>query len=114
MRQGIVLSLTHLTAPRWPSKFSHAAAAFVLAIAGCATCFAQSQNQAQSQNHGETGAPPAAQSSSDQKPLTNDERAEMMKLIRSLQDRIEKLEAAQAARPPAPAQEPPMPLSAKP
>src|SRR5215217_6511602 len=41
--------------------------------------------------------PPAATKSSvDNKPLTSDERAELLKLIRSLQERVEKLEAAQA------------------
>src|SRR6185437_13938723 len=33
----------------------------------------------------------------DNKPLTSDERAELLKLIRSLQERVDKLEAAQAA-----------------
>ena len=36
------------------------------------------------------------------KPLTTDERAELLKLIRSLQDRLDKLEAAQASASPAP------------
>src|SRR5215208_7469171 len=41
--------------------------------------------------------PPAATKSSvDNKPLTSDERAELLKLIRSLQERVEKLEAGQA------------------
>src|SRR5215212_3920550 len=41
--------------------------------------------------------PPAATKSSvDNKPLTSDERAELLKLIRSLQERVEKLEAAEA------------------
>src|SRR5829696_3607203 len=42
--------------------------------------------------------PPAATKSSsvDNKPLTSDERAELLKLIRSLQERVEKLEGAQA------------------
>jgi len=35
--------------------------------------------------------------SGDQNPLTSDERAELLKLIRSLQERVDKLEAAQAA-----------------
>src|SRR5215217_5154407 len=40
--------------------------------------------------------PPAATKSSvDTKPLTSDERAELLKLIRSLQERVEKLEAGQ-------------------
>jgi hypothetical protein len=37
------------------------------------------------------------QSTGDNKPLTADERAELLKLIRSLQERVDKLEAAQAA-----------------
>ena len=38
----------------------------------------------------------------DQEPLANDERAELLKLIRSLQDRVEKLEAAQPTASPLP------------
>src|SRR5262245_33888553 len=41
--------------------------------------------------------PPASTTTSSDKPLTSDERDELLKLIRSLQQRIEKLEAAQAA-----------------
>ncbi len=46
----------------------------------------------------DSGAPasPSAKPSPD-KPLTADERAELLKLIRSLQERVEKLEAAQPA-----------------
>src|SRR5829696_4948053 len=40
--------------------------------------------------------PGATKSSVDNKPLTSDERAELLKLIRSLQERVEKLEAGQA------------------
>src|SRR6185369_15958516 len=40
---------------------------------------------------------PAPQSAADNKPLSTDERAELLKLIRSLQERVEKLEATQAA-----------------
>src|SRR5215208_896793 len=41
--------------------------------------------------------PPApTKSSVDNKPLTSDERAELLKLIRSLQERVEKLEAGQS------------------
>src|SRR5829696_289746 len=39
--------------------------------------------------------PSAPKSSVDTKPLTSDERAELLKLIRSLQERVEKLEAGQ-------------------
>src|SRR5215207_3594881 len=49
-------------------------------------CLAQTENK-----------PPATKSSSvDNKPLTSDERAELLKLIRSLQERVEKLETGQA------------------
>src|SRR5262249_48393033 len=49
-------------------------------------------------------------------PLTEDERTELLKLIRSLQERVEKLEAAQGANSQAASQpvEPPAPLSSKP
>src|SRR5215207_6151864 len=40
--------------------------------------------------------PGATKSSVDNKPLTSDERAELLKLIRSLQERVEKLEAGQS------------------
>ncbi|HEX6047044.1 MAG TPA: hypothetical protein VFZ22_21325 [Pyrinomonadaceae bacterium] len=49
-------------------------------------CFAQAEN-----------LPPLANKPHPEKPLTADERAELFKLIRSLQERIEKLEAARAA-----------------
>jgi uncharacterized protein YlxW (UPF0749 family) len=48
-------------------------------------CFAQTDN-----------TPPAATKPSVDKPLTSDERAELLKLIRSLQERVEKLEAGQS------------------
>src|SRR5690349_4976395 len=40
--------------------------------------------------------PPVEKPAADTKPLTADERAELLKLIRSLQERVDKLEAAQA------------------
>src|ERR1700741_5093409 len=43
-------------------------------------------------------------------PLPSDERAELLKLIRSLQERVEKLEAAQAASSPTPVATPPVPV----
>ena len=46
---------------------------------------------------------PASGPATDQNPLTSDERAELLKLIHSLQQRIEKLEAAQAISSPSPA-----------
>src|SRR5215203_823722 len=49
-------------------------------------CFAQTDNT----------PPGATKSAVDNKPLTSDERAELLKLIRSLQERVEKLEAGQA------------------
>lgn len=53
-------------------------------------CFAQAEN-----------IPPVAPKPVPDKPLTSDERAELMKLIRSLQERLDKLEAAQAGTTPA-------------
>lgn len=48
-----------------------------------------------------------------QGPLTQDERAELLKLIRELQARVEKLEASQAAGPPSQASASPAPAQAK-
>ena len=50
-----------------------------------AVCYAQAA----------TDKAPTSKSATDQNPLSNDERAELLKLIRSLQERVEKLEAAQ-------------------
>src|SRR4030095_16134485 len=56
-------------------------------------CFAQTENNAPA------GAKPAVDNktlkSVDDKPLTSNELEELLKLIRSLQERVEKLEAAQ-------------------
>lgn len=41
---------------------------------------------------------PRAKSASDPAPITADERTELLKLINSLQDRLEKLEAGQASK----------------
>lgn len=49
-------------------------------------CFAQGDS-----------APPSTSNPPRDKPLTADERAELLKLIRSLQERVEKLEAAQSS-----------------
>ena len=49
-------------------------------------CYAQTEN----------GPAPAQSKPAGDKPLTSDERAELLKLIRNLQERIEKLEAAQS------------------
>ena len=85
-----------------------AAGLISIMLAGSAACLAQSPNP------GETGSAAAAQSVTDQKPLTSDERTELLKLIRSLQERVEKLEAAQAqAVTSRPAPPPPQPLQAK-
>ena len=55
-------------------------------------CFAQAEN-----------IPPVATKPAPAKPLSVDERAELLKLIRSLQDRVEKLEAAQPSNSSTPA-----------
>src|SRR5689334_21236311 len=54
-------------------------------------CFAQAEN-----------LPPVTSRPTVDKPLTSDERVELLKLIRSLQERLDKLEAAQASKEPAP------------
>ncbi|HKG98848.1 MAG TPA: hypothetical protein VKA97_13585, partial [Pyrinomonadaceae bacterium] len=62
-------------------------------------CLAQTENK-----------PPAVNTSSvDNKPLTSDERAELLKLIRSLQERVEKLEAAEAGTEKSGAEKTPVP-----
>ena len=58
-----------------------------IALALNVNCFAQTDN----------GGPAPVKPAVDNKPLTADERAELLKLIRSLQERVDKLEAAQAA-----------------
>ncbi len=58
----------------------------ILLVVGM-VCFAQTNN-----------IPPAATKPLVDKPLTSDERAELLKLIRSLQERVEKLEGAQSDR----------------
>src|ERR1051325_10139600 len=47
----------------------------------------------------ENGPTPAASSPAEKVPLGDVERAELLKLIKSLQERVEKLEAAQASTP---------------
>src|ERR1044072_365436 len=49
-------------------------------------CFAQAEN-----------IPPTASKPVSDRPLTSEERAELLKIIRNLQERVDKLEAAQAA-----------------
>ena len=56
-----------------------------IALALNVICFAQTEN-----------VQPASTKTTGGKPLTSDEREELLKLIRSLQERVEKLEAAQA------------------
>jgi hypothetical protein len=75
----------------------------------CQICYSQAET-----------TPPSAQSST-VKPVSSDEREELLKLIRSLQERVEKLEAAQAAAGPSAGPTPvaaqleaPTPLSDKP
>ncbi|HEX5602187.1 MAG TPA: hypothetical protein VFX63_06530, partial [Pyrinomonadaceae bacterium] len=63
-------------------------------------CLAQTENT------------PANSKPQGDKPLTSDERAELLRLIKSLQERVDKLEAAQGAQPsttqtPAPSLAPP-------
>ncbi len=71
-----------------PRRNAALRAAFVLACISTLhlVCFAQS----------DSSSPNGSQGSAD-KPLTSAEREELLKLIRSLQERVEKLEAAQAA-----------------
>ena len=52
----------------------------------CLVCFSQAEN-----------IPPVATKPSADKPLTSEERTELLKLIRSLQERLDKLEAKQAS-----------------
>jgi hypothetical protein len=73
-------------ATRRPSSILRVALLVQLLITLNFVCFAQADN-----------APPASPSAkpSPDKPLSADERAELLKLIRSLQERVEKLEVAQ-------------------
>lgn len=68
-------------------------AALVLQIVAVLSvnCLAQTDNTAPAKPAADNKSLPAA----DNKPLTADERAELLKLIRSLQERVDKLEAAQ-------------------
>ena len=63
----------------------HAALFIASVLIPSLDCFAQAEN-----------LPPVASRPTVDKPLTSDERAELLKLIRSLQERLDKLEAAQA------------------
>ncbi len=64
----------------------HAALFIASVLIPSLDCFAQAEN-----------LPPVASRPTVEKPLTSDERAELLKLIRSLQERLDKLEAAQPA-----------------
>jgi hypothetical protein len=76
-------SRTDLTTRRG-SLVLRAALSFLLVFILNLVCFAQAEN-----------LPPVATRPAPAKPLPADERAELLKLIRSLQERVEKLEAAQ-------------------
>src|SRR5215510_15095371 len=117
MKQALTHAFTCLMAAlRIRKLLPHVVVLIGAALVGNATCLAQSQSSSEP-----ASAPSAKQASEQsptqpvltsaatpdgQKPLTNDERAELLKIIRSLQERVEKLEAAQAApsRPPSPAE----------
>ena len=64
----------------------HAAVLIAVVLVMRAVGYAQNPNE----------QAPAAKPATDQNPLSQDERAELLKLIRGLQERVEKLEAAQA------------------
>src|SRR5687767_6033223 len=89
----MTLALSHdRTAPRRRNGFILRTAVLVaVLLISSAVCYAQNPNEKEHQ--------PSAKPTTDQNSLTNDERAELLKLIRSLQERVEKLEAAQAATP---------------
>src|SRR5262245_27876019 len=70
---------------RW-SVALRAALLIKILLALNVVCLAQTQNV----------TPPTTKTAVDNKPLTSDEREELLKLIRSLQERVEKLEAAQS------------------
>src|SRR5215211_2325454 len=73
-------------ATRTCSRGLRAALLIKILLGTSMVCFAQTDNM----------PPGATKSSVDNKPLTSDERAELLKLIRSLQERVEKLEAGQS------------------
>src|SRR6185295_9830672 len=84
-----------MTTPQFCSILNRAAVVFAITLTCIAVAAAQTANPTSS------GAKPA----SDQ-PLTQDERSELLKLIRQLQDRVEKLEAGQSGRAPLPSASP--------
>src|SRR6476620_5613669 len=84
------------TAP-WRSGIAMHAALLTGILLSANGCFAQKPNEKD----------PASRPATDQKPLSNDERAELLKLIRSLQERVERLEAARATPSPSPSTESP-------
>ena len=78
----MVFTLTQMCGVRWRYRIALRTAMLVLIIN--VVCFGQSNNG------------PAPSATPEDKPLKADERAELLKLIKSLQERVEKLEAAQA------------------
>ncbi len=70
--------------------------------------FAQVQGP-QDRGRAEPVPAPTASSTPAKEPVTEDERLELLRLIKSLQERLDKLEAAQAAASHAPASTPPTP-----
>src|SRR5688572_32937691 len=81
------ITLTHFRigfATRRGSLVLRAALSFSLVFILNVVCFAQAEN-----------LPPVATKPAPAKPLSADERTELLKLIHSLQQRLEKLEAAQ-------------------
>src|SRR5262249_62160127 len=86
-------------APRWPGQLPAIAVLIVFSLSYNAISVAQTPKPGNSPGTD-------AKSATDQKPLTSDERAELMKLIQQLQERVAKLEAAQAAPSQSPAPNP--------
>ncbi|HEU4871808.1 MAG TPA: hypothetical protein VFT44_01830, partial [Pyrinomonadaceae bacterium] len=70
--------------------------------------------QTQGPSNPENGPTPAATPPAEKVPLGDEERAELLKLIKSLQERVEKLEAAQASTPNAAATSVPVATSTPP
>src|SRR5262245_44052983 len=89
-----------------PRSMSRGSMLIGVILMGNALCFAQSTSPTETGSA--PGTQPGTQSTSNQNPLTNDERAELLKLIRTLQERVDRLEAAQAAKPTSAAQPKPL------
>lgn len=82
-------------APRLRSLLLHAAVQIGIALLFNALCFGQTSKADEKLPGSASETVPG--SATDKAPLTEDERAELLKLIRSLQERVERLEAAQAS-----------------